>query len=86
LWEVRLYNDSVNYEEHVAASLVKIVGSTKLRAYKTTKAAHEVGEAIIGLYEKELEEPHTFALRGSKPFQSKCFQQLSTFSEKMASF
>jgi ATP-dependent Clp protease adapter protein ClpS len=58
-----LYNDSVNYQEHVVASLVNIVGSTELPAYKVTKAVHEVREAILGLYEKELAELHTFAFR-----------------------
>ncbi len=63
LWEVRVYNDNINTHEWVARCLVVIADATEWQAYQTTKAAHQEGDAFLGLYEKEIAEIYTEGLR-----------------------
>jgi ATP-dependent Clp protease adapter protein ClpS len=63
-WEVRLYNDEVNYEPYVASCLVKVCGVTELHAYRTMKKAQESpGWATIGLYSLEVAELYTAGMQ-----------------------
>lgn len=63
-WEIRVYNDEINTHEWVARCLVLIAGASEWQAYKTTKKAHLEGQALLGLYEKEVAEHYTDGLRG----------------------
>ena len=58
-----MYNDEVNTHEWVTRCLVLIAGVTEWRAYQTTKKAHLEGQALLGLYEKEVAEHYTDGLR-----------------------
>jgi ATP-dependent Clp protease adapter protein ClpS len=63
IWQVRLYDDAVNYQEWIAVCLVTIAGTSEWRAYQTMRKAHFVGEAVIGQYPLEQAELYTHALK-----------------------
>ena len=63
MWEVRLYDDPVNYMEYVASTLVKVTGISELHAYRTMKQAHEKGEATVGEYDWERAEYYKATLQ-----------------------
>ena len=61
--QLRLYNDTVNYQEWIALCLVRIAGATELHAYRTMMQAHRDGQALIGIYPMEQAEHYKDALR-----------------------
>jgi ATP-dependent Clp protease adapter protein ClpS len=63
IWQVRLYDDPVNYQEWIAVCLVTIAGTSEWHAYQTMRKAHSVGEAVIGQYPLEQAESYTHALK-----------------------
>lgn len=62
LWEIRIYNDQINTHEWVAKCLVIITGASEWLAYQTTNQAHQEGEALLGLFEREVAELFTSRL------------------------
>lgn len=55
-WELRLYDDNVNYDYYVAECLVKTTGLSELQAFRAMKAADVAGEACLGTFAFEQAE------------------------------
>ena len=62
-WELRLYNDGKNTREHVARSLVKVIGMSEMNAYQTMMTAHQTGMAKVGRWIYEVAEMYHEALK-----------------------
>lgn len=62
-WEVRIYNDGMNTREHVARSLVLVVGMSERDGYQTMMHAHKHGMAIVGRWVYEVAEMYHEALK-----------------------
>lgn len=61
-WEVRIYNDGNNTREHVARSLVQIIGMAEMTAYQTMMMAHQNGIASVGMFCFEIAEMYNEGL------------------------
>jgi len=64
-WEVRIFNDGMNTREHVARTLVQIVGLSEVAAYQTMMQAHQNGMSAVGTWIYERAEMYRDALKKS---------------------
>lgn len=62
--QVVLWNDDVNFIEHVVLSLMEVFGHGQAMAEKIAVEAHRRGRAIAEVESRKAAEQHAAALRG----------------------